>query len=197
MSSRHWARRLPGVTFYRESNGVPGLQIGSDFLLGAGAKSGGSWKISTNTHNFAPGQVQYYAVARDVLNNTSAPAEAALTIAAPVVGSLTLAPAALKEGGTVTLTAAERVGGRRRAGLFVQVYLESNGTLGVAGRRRHPCRCHGPGWNPHRAQVDIRRLDGGNGARDVYLLCRRRGCGRHHGISGDRYADDFAAAAGQ
>ncbi len=62
---------VAGVTFYRESNGVPGLQIGSDTLLGEGVKSGTSWKISTNTHDFPGGQVKYYAVARDVLDNTS------------------------------------------------------------------------------------------------------------------------------
>ena len=68
---------------------MPGLQIGSDTLLGEGVKSGTSWKISTNTHDFPGGQVKYYAVAkRDVLDNT-ARCGATLTIAAPSIGSLT------------------------------------------------------------------------------------------------------------
>ena len=61
---------ISGVSFYRESNGIEGLQKGEDFLIGyRGSSKAGVWKIQTNTANLA-GEVKYYILATDE-NGTS------------------------------------------------------------------------------------------------------------------------------
>ena len=56
---------ISGVTFYRESNGIDGLQKGEDQLIGykPGAKAG-VWKIQTSTAGLS-GETKYYILATD------------------------------------------------------------------------------------------------------------------------------------
>ncbi|MDF1845470.1 MAG: dockerin type I domain-containing protein, partial [Rubripirellula sp.] len=52
------------VTFYRETNGTPGLQIGSDATLGTGSTTDSvTWGIPVDGAVFMPGIEQLYAVA--------------------------------------------------------------------------------------------------------------------------------------
>ncbi len=56
---------IGSVTFYRESNGAAGLQLGSDTVVGVGTNEGGSWVLTTQTLGLAGGNYTYYAVATD------------------------------------------------------------------------------------------------------------------------------------
>ncbi|HEX3313443.1 MAG TPA: Ig-like domain repeat protein, partial [Gemmataceae bacterium] len=71
--------QISDVTFYRETNGVPGLQIGSDTLLGTGTQYGTSWSVSVLTTALSANAYTFYAFATNVLNVSSA------TLAAPLV----------------------------------------------------------------------------------------------------------------
>ncbi len=73
---------IASVTFYRESNGLGGLQIGADTLLGGGVPSGTSWSIALDTSLLAPGSYTYYGVATDTANVSSAAASTAMRILA-------------------------------------------------------------------------------------------------------------------
>ncbi len=56
------------VVFYRETNGIGGLQPTSDTLVGVGVSDGGSnWSLETSTAGFSPGSYTYYAVATDTI----------------------------------------------------------------------------------------------------------------------------------
>ena len=57
---------VTSVVFYRESNGVSGLQAGADTVVGTGTKSGTTrWSIAASTAGLAAGTYTYYAVATD------------------------------------------------------------------------------------------------------------------------------------
>ena len=56
---------IGSVTFYRESNGTSGLQLGSDTVVGVGTNEGGSWVLTTQTLGLSGGNYTYYAVATD------------------------------------------------------------------------------------------------------------------------------------
>ena len=64
---------ITAVSFYRETNGTPGLQtgIGGDTLLGSGVDNGGTWIYNASTSSLAPGTYIVYAVATDNLGQTS------------------------------------------------------------------------------------------------------------------------------
>ena len=81
---------ISNVTFYLESNGTPGLQIGSDTLVNPGVHSGTSWLVGDYTTGFASGTYTYYAVATDT-NNISSAASSASVVVSGVVSSGTLA----------------------------------------------------------------------------------------------------------
>lgn len=53
------------VRFFRETNGVAGLQLGGDTLIGTDVSVGDGWYTDVNTVGFTAGNYQYYAVARD------------------------------------------------------------------------------------------------------------------------------------
>ncbi|MDB5171895.1 MAG: hypothetical protein JWN51_668 [Phycisphaerales bacterium] len=74
------------VAFYRESNGVAGLQTTgtADALLGtATAGTNGSWSVSVSTSGWAAGAYTVYAVATDNSGLNSAPASTSVTVRAP------------------------------------------------------------------------------------------------------------------
>ncbi len=120
------------VTFYLESNGVPGLQIGSDTTLGNGSRSGTTWTFPVSTNGFAAGTYTYYAVATDISGNSSDVASANLTVTrgTPTIGSFTASPNTVQTGDPVTLTAGNVTenGGTIST---VSFYLESNGIPGL------------------------------------------------------------------
>jgi hypothetical protein len=126
---------ISGVSFYRETNGTSGLQIGSDTLVGSGAASGTTYTLSTSTTGFAAGTYTYYAVAKDTGGNSSATSSAALTVTAvvtpnPVIGSFTDSPTSVIVGASTTLTASS-VTDAGSTITAVKFYRESNGTAGL------------------------------------------------------------------
>src|SRR5262249_32918534 len=73
---------ISSVTFYLESNGTSGLQIGSDTLIGTGSQNGTTWTTSFSTAGLSPGTYVFYAVATDSSGVTSTTASATLTVTA-------------------------------------------------------------------------------------------------------------------
>jgi GH25 family lysozyme M1 (1,4-beta-N-acetylmuramidase) len=85
---------ISSVLFYRESDGISGLQNGrgGDTLLGYGTSNGaGAWTISTSTAGLS-GSVTYYAVATNAAATSSAPASTSVTVTAVPSPALTGAP---------------------------------------------------------------------------------------------------------
>ena len=73
------------VSFYRESNGLVGLQVGSDTLVGAGTQSGTTWtRSNVSTSGLSAGDHTYYAVATNTVGLASAPSSAVLTVTYPI-----------------------------------------------------------------------------------------------------------------
>jgi protocatechuate 3,4-dioxygenase beta subunit len=73
------------VSFYRESNGVAGLQSGTggDTLVGADTSSSGGWVVTLSTSGLAPATYTYYAQATDNAGAVSAAASRGNTVKAP------------------------------------------------------------------------------------------------------------------
>lgn len=65
---------VASVTFYRESNGAAGLQIGSggDAQVAVDTDPGGGWSAVVSTSGLSPGTYTYYALATDNEGLTSA-----------------------------------------------------------------------------------------------------------------------------
>ncbi len=53
------------VRFFRETNGIGGLQLGGDTLLATDVSAADGWYADINTVGFSAGSYQYYAIARD------------------------------------------------------------------------------------------------------------------------------------
>jgi subtilisin family serine protease len=88
---------VANVKFYRESNGVPGLQAGSggDLLLATDAVA--PYQASVSTTGLTPGSYTYYAVATDNRGATSAVRSAASTVIAGLA-ELSIDHVAMAEG---------------------------------------------------------------------------------------------------
>ena len=72
---------ISSVTFYRESNGIPGLQIGSDTLVGAGTQKRHDLdRVRARRPGLAAGAYTYYAFATDASNVSSTPLATSLTV---------------------------------------------------------------------------------------------------------------------
>ncbi len=95
---------ISNLTFYRESNGISGLQVGSDTTLGAGAASGTTYTLSTSTAGLSAGSYTYYAVATDAKSHASTPASATLTVTAPAPANNNFASAITISGTAATVT---------------------------------------------------------------------------------------------
>ena len=77
---------ITGVTFYRESNGVTGLQTGTGgdtLLTGTVTHSGATWSLTASTTGLTTGTYTYYAVATDAASVASAAASATVKVTAP------------------------------------------------------------------------------------------------------------------
>jgi Bacterial Ig-like domain (group 3)/Dockerin type I domain len=127
---------VTGVEFYRETNGVSGLQIGADELVGAGVQNGTTWTLtnSTDTIGLVAGSYTYYAVATDSNGGTSAVSSTSLAIttptATPVIGSLTAAASTVTSGTAIVLSAnnVAETGGTISSVTF---YRDTNGVPGL------------------------------------------------------------------
>ncbi len=75
---------IRSVALYREINGVPGLQSGSDWYLGVAKRKGMSWVLQTSTRGMPTGAYTYYAVATDVEGMNSTAVSAQMTVAADI-----------------------------------------------------------------------------------------------------------------
>jgi hypothetical protein len=122
------------VAFYRESNGVAGLQVGGDTLLGTAAQNGTTWTCSFDTTGLSTGTYTFYAAATDSSNVTGAAASTTfqVVVPVPVIGSLTASPTSGLAGTSVTLTASnvhESIGSATIS--TVSFYRESNGAAGL------------------------------------------------------------------
>jgi hypothetical protein len=83
---------VAGVRFFRESNGIAGLQFatGGDTSVGFDTNGGDGWSIVASTAGLAPGVYTYFAQALDNENYVSAPATTTNTVigsAAPAVSA--------------------------------------------------------------------------------------------------------------
>ncbi len=116
------------VTFFRESNGVAGLQIGSDTTIGA-ATSG---PYSITFASPAPGSYAYYAQATDAsfLTSNTVSTNSTSVTTAPTIGSLSDSPDPIAAGASLTLTANSVVDAENDA-ITVAFYRESNGLAGL------------------------------------------------------------------
>ncbi|MGO9468335.1 MAG: endonuclease/exonuclease/phosphatase family protein [Isosphaeraceae bacterium] len=124
---------IASVEFYRESNGIDGLQIGSDAPVGSGTRSGSNWTLSVSTSGLSGGSYTYYAVATDNASQVSNPVSTTLSVsgpATPTIGTFTASPSSVVAGATVTLDAGDVT---QLAGTIsnVQFYSETNGTSGL------------------------------------------------------------------
>jgi hypothetical protein len=125
---------INNVKFYRESNGVSGLQIGSDAFVGSGTQGGSDWIVTTSTTGLQSGSTTYYAVATDSSGVSSAVASTQLTVTAPpapVIGSFSASPTSVNVGTPTTLTAANVTETGGTAIDAVDFYLETNSTPGL------------------------------------------------------------------
>ncbi len=86
------AGSVSSVTFYRETNGTTGLQIGADTSVGTDTASGDGWSVSVSTSALAGGAYTYYAVATDNNSAVSAVGTSALTTINTVIGGDTTPP---------------------------------------------------------------------------------------------------------
>ncbi|MDD4889458.1 MAG: PPC domain-containing protein, partial [Phycisphaerae bacterium] len=106
---------ISNVAFYVESNGVPGLQIGSDTLIGGGTQSGAAWSLPASTTGLTPGMYTYYAVATDSAAVSSAVASTTLTVLAPGPLNDMFASATVISGSTASATGTN-VGATKESG---------------------------------------------------------------------------------
>jgi Endonuclease/Exonuclease/phosphatase family len=82
---------ISSVTFYRESNGTNGLQVGSDTLVGSGTQNGTTWTLTVSTTGLTAGTYTFYAVATDTNGVTSTPASTTLTVTNPATSGVLVA----------------------------------------------------------------------------------------------------------
>ena len=121
---------VTSVTFYRESNGIAGLQTATDTFIGNGIQNGTSWTLSLSAAGLLAGNYTYYALAADS-TGVKATASAILAVVTPTpsIGSFAPSLASVTTGATVTLTASNVIenGGSVSTVAF---YRETNGTSG-------------------------------------------------------------------
>jgi hypothetical protein len=108
------------VGFYRESNGVPGLQVGEDTLVGYDEDASDGWGLTVNTGSLSPGNSTYYVQATDDQGGVSADMTTAVSATHWLVYDLQ-APIT-EAGGPYTLHEGQ-----------TSVVLNGNGTITLAG----------------------------------------------------------------
>lgn len=81
---------LSSVSFYQESNNLPGLQVGfqgDTFVATDSTETSGIWSINVSTASMALGQHTYYAQALSTAGLTGAPASTTSTVTLTVLAS--------------------------------------------------------------------------------------------------------------
>lgn len=131
--SEHGAGAITSVSFYRESNGVAGLQVGSDVSVGTGVQNGANWTLTKSTSGLGGGVYTFYARATDSNALISDVVSTTLSVsgpAAPTIGSFTASPSPVTAGSLITLGAVNvvKTGGAISKVIF---YHESNGVPGL------------------------------------------------------------------
>jgi hypothetical protein len=127
---------IANVKFYRESNGLAGLQTGgsnNDLLLSTDTSSSGGYTSTFSTAGLALGTYTYYARATDnfgVVSNVVTTTNTIHTNVAPKIGSLTASPNPVTAGTSIKLTA-NSVADSDGAISNVKFYRESNGVAGL------------------------------------------------------------------
>jgi len=121
---------VTGVSFYLESNNLPGLQTGAngDTLISTDTTSSNGFTATAPTSSLTAGNYTYYAQAIDSFNTLSNVVSTSITVqSAPTIGSLSANPAPVMIGNNLTLTAA----GANASASSVGFYMESNNTPGL------------------------------------------------------------------
>ena len=128
------------VSFFRESNNLPGLQVGAggDTPAGEDLSNDGGYTAAVATAGLAPGEYTYYARATDNDSPTrmnSDPVSTTNTVTAPpnqppTVGALADSPDPVTRGTPLVLTASG-VSDPDGTVAFVAFFRESNGTAGL------------------------------------------------------------------
>jgi hypothetical protein len=102
---------VASVSFYRESNGIAGLQIGSggDVSVGTDTSASSGWSVSVNTSGLANGTYTYYALATDSAGDISATGANVHSTTNTVNGTVNHAPTITSNGGgdTASVSVAE------------------------------------------------------------------------------------------
>jgi len=117
------------VTFYRDTDGIAGLNTANERAIGRGRRNAdGSWSLRINTRGFANGENTFYAVATDANNGVSSPAITTATIvnALPTASGITVrTPIVANLGNDITLTVRSP---KDRDGTvsLVRYYLDTN-----------------------------------------------------------------------
>ena len=114
---------ISSVNFYEETNGVSGLQTGSDALIGSGVQTaGGTWTLNASTTGVAPGTYTIYAVATDAAGVSSSAVAGKLTVTsnAPANDNFANATQLIGYSGSVIAT---NVNATRQAG---EPYIANN-----------------------------------------------------------------------
>jgi hypothetical protein len=125
------ASDVRGVSFYRESNGVPGLQVGGDTGLGLDTTASDQYTLTIPASSLPGGTITYYAMAVDAAGAFSAAAGATNVVPAPpTIRALIDGPDPVRPGGTLTLTA-DGVSDPNGDAVTVWFYRESNGVAGL------------------------------------------------------------------
>jgi uncharacterized protein (DUF2141 family) len=112
------------VTFYRETNGVAGLQLGSggDALVAADANKSGGFMATVSTEGLASGAYTYYALATDNGGAASATGSAAVKATITVQSPGSISGAVYRDANGDGVRNSGEAGMSR-----VKVYLDANG----------------------------------------------------------------------
>ncbi|MEI6239399.1 MAG: Calx-beta domain-containing protein [Planctomycetia bacterium] len=127
---------VSGVTFYRETSGSAGLQVGSDAVVGSGTRSGTTWTLATTTAGLAPGSYTYYAVATDPANTSSLVASFVLAVTSPstpTTPSVSISSASILEGNSGSRTLAFLVSLTAPAAVTTTVSFRTSDGSATAG----------------------------------------------------------------
>jgi hypothetical protein len=123
---------VASVSFFRETDGFPGLDAGpgGDTLLGTDNTAADGYRLVVTLAPLPAGTYTYYAQAVDQAGGFSNVVSADNTVsdAPPNIGSLTDSPDPVAEGGTLTLTAVNVTG---PGGMGVYFYREQNNVPGL------------------------------------------------------------------
>jgi hypothetical protein len=157
------------VSFYLETNGIPGLQENSDKPLGEDASF--PYSVLASAADQATGDHTYYAVATDNLGLSGVAVSATNTVLPnrpPTVDSFTDSPDPVAPGGVVTLSATASDPDEKF--LIVFFYRESNGVAGPQTHGTNPDLQLGNSASPSVLEVSTAGLPAGTYTYYAYAI---------------------------